>query len=67
MQCCLCFCLAYIWFACDFGWADNPSYCGWSQEGGEGAEWHINNNSKHADHKLPNLTTQVRDGLNLDE
>ncbi|CAM4588869.1 unnamed protein product [Leuciscus chuanchicus] len=46
---------AYIWFACDFGWADNPSYCGWSQEGGEGAEWHINNNSKHADHKLPNL------------
>ncbi|RXN34766.1 neuropilin-1a-like protein [Labeo rohita] len=46
---------AYIWFACDFGWADNPSYCGWSQDGVEGAEWHINNNSKHADHKLPNL------------
>ncbi|XP_016303779.1 neuropilin-1a-like [Sinocyclocheilus anshuiensis] len=46
---------AYIWFACDFGWADNPSYCGWSQDGGEGAEWHINNNSKHTDHKLPNL------------
>uniref|UniRef100_A0A673MQ69 Neuropilin n=1 Tax=Sinocyclocheilus rhinocerous TaxID=307959 RepID=A0A673MQ69_9TELE len=46
---------AYIWFACDFGWADNPSYCGWSQDGGEGAEWHINNNSKYADHKLPNL------------
>uniref|UniRef100_A0A8C1MII3 Neuropilin n=1 Tax=Cyprinus carpio TaxID=7962 RepID=A0A8C1MII3_CYPCA len=46
---------AFIWFACDFGWADNPSYCGWSQDGGEGAEWHINNNSKYADHKLPNL------------
>ncbi|XP_048019330.1 neuropilin 1b [Megalobrama amblycephala] len=45
----------YIWFACDFGWADNPSYCGWSQDSGEGAEWHINNNSKYADHKLPNL------------
>ncbi|XP_051553255.1 neuropilin-1a-like isoform X1 [Myxocyprinus asiaticus] len=46
---------AYVWFACDFGWADNPFYCGWSQDGGEGAEWHIKNNSKHADHKLPNL------------
>uniref|UniRef100_A0A8C1U4M1 Neuropilin n=1 Tax=Cyprinus carpio TaxID=7962 RepID=A0A8C1U4M1_CYPCA len=46
---------AYIWFACDFGWADIPSYCGWSQDGGEGAEWYINNNSKHTDHKLPNL------------
>nr|AAR89616.1 neuropilin 1b [Danio rerio] len=46
---------AYLWFACDFGWIDHPSYCGWSQDGGEGAEWHINNNSKHADHKLPSL------------
>uniref|UniRef100_A0A673JZX0 Neuropilin n=1 Tax=Sinocyclocheilus rhinocerous TaxID=307959 RepID=A0A673JZX0_9TELE len=55
LELCLCSCLAYIWFACDFGWADNPSYCGWSQDGGEGAEWHINNNSKHTDHKLPNL------------
>ncbi|XP_026147219.1 neuropilin-1a-like [Carassius auratus] len=46
---------AYIWFACDFGLADNPSYCGWSQDGGEGAEWHINNNTKYNDHKLPYL------------
>ncbi|XP_051557609.1 neuropilin-1a-like [Myxocyprinus asiaticus] len=46
---------AYIWFACDFGWTDNPSYCGWSQDSGEGAEWHIKNNSKHADRNLPNL------------
>uniref|UniRef100_A0A8C2ILF8 Neuropilin n=1 Tax=Cyprinus carpio TaxID=7962 RepID=A0A8C2ILF8_CYPCA len=55
LELCLCSCLAYIWFACDFGWADIPSYCGWSQDGGEGAEWYINNNSKHTDHKLPNL------------
>lgn len=45
----------YIWFACDFGWPDNPSYCGWSQDVGEGAEWHIRNNSKLFDSKLPNL------------
>uniref|UniRef100_A0A8C2IK70 Neuropilin n=1 Tax=Cyprinus carpio TaxID=7962 RepID=A0A8C2IK70_CYPCA len=52
---CESFLYSYIWFACDFGWADIPSYCGWSQDGGEGAEWYINNNSKHTDHKLPNL------------
>ncbi|XP_059357374.1 neuropilin-1a-like isoform X2 [Carassius carassius] len=46
---------AYIWFACDFGWADIPSFCGWSQDGGEGAEWYINNKGKQTDHKLPNL------------
>uniref|UniRef100_A0A4W5QCT9 Neuropilin 1 n=1 Tax=Hucho hucho TaxID=62062 RepID=A0A4W5QCT9_9TELE len=22
----------YLWFACDFGWADNPSFCGWTLE-----------------------------------
>uniref|UniRef100_A0A8C1HS32 Neuropilin n=1 Tax=Cyprinus carpio carpio TaxID=630221 RepID=A0A8C1HS32_CYPCA len=52
---CESFLYSYIWFACDFGWADIPSYCGWSQDGGEGAEWYINNNSKHTDQKLPNL------------
>ncbi|XP_056598833.1 neuropilin-1a-like isoform X1 [Triplophysa dalaica] len=46
---------AYIWFACDFGWTESPSFCGWSQDDGEGAEWHIRNNSKHFDHKLPNV------------
>ncbi|XP_058244161.1 neuropilin-1a isoform X3 [Hemibagrus wyckioides] len=31
---------AFLWFACDFGWANNPSFCGWTSEGGS-YRWQI--------------------------
>ncbi|XP_033838309.1 neuropilin-1a-like [Periophthalmus magnuspinnatus] len=35
---------AYVWFACDF---DFLSLCGWSSEGGQGAEWMIQGQGGH--------------------
>ncbi|KAJ8278049.1 hypothetical protein GJAV_G00083270 [Gymnothorax javanicus] len=32
---------AYLWFACDFGWAEDPSFCGWTSEKGSSFRWQI--------------------------
>ncbi|XP_030631410.1 neuropilin 1b [Chanos chanos] len=47
--------LEFLWFACDFGWMENPSYCGWNPETGGGADWLIQSSSKPIYHKLPKL------------
>ncbi|XP_016401734.1 neuropilin-1a-like [Sinocyclocheilus rhinocerous] len=31
---------AFLWFACDFGWASDPSFCGWMSED-SGFRWQI--------------------------
>ncbi|XP_064201733.1 neuropilin-1a-like isoform X1 [Anguilla rostrata] len=31
----------YLWFACDFGWANKPSLCGWTSERNVSALWHV--------------------------
>ncbi|XP_071233652.1 neuropilin-1a-like isoform X1 [Salvelinus alpinus] len=45
----------YLWFACDFGWAGNPSFCGWTLEKDTGAEWMIQTTGAPTVHKGPNL------------
>ncbi|XP_029560521.1 neuropilin-1a isoform X1 [Salmo trutta] len=45
----------YLWFACDFGWADNPSFCGWTLETDAGAGWMIQTSGAPTVHKGPNL------------
>lgn len=42
---------AYVWFACDF---DFSSLCGWSSEGGHGAEWLIQSQGPGS-HRGPSL------------
>uniref|UniRef100_A0A8K9WV05 Neuropilin n=1 Tax=Oncorhynchus mykiss TaxID=8022 RepID=A0A8K9WV05_ONCMY len=34
------FILTFLWFACDFGWANDPSFCGWTSED-SGFRWQI--------------------------
>lgn len=43
---------AYVWFACNF---DFSSFCGWSSEGRQGAEWLIQTNGASPVHKGPTL------------
>ncbi|CAB1326076.1 unnamed protein product [Coregonus sp. 'balchen'] len=45
----------YLWFACDFGWADNPSFCGWTLETDAGPGWMIQTSGAPTVHKGPNL------------
>ncbi|KAL0965989.1 hypothetical protein UPYG_G00289130 [Umbra pygmaea] len=45
----------YLWFACDFGWAENPSFCGWTLETDSGAAWKIQTSGAPTVHKGPNL------------
>ncbi|XP_069367134.1 neuropilin-1a-like isoform X2 [Paralichthys olivaceus] len=41
---------AYVWFACNFEFS---SFCGWSKEPGNGAEWLIQTNDAPAVHRGP--------------
>ncbi|XP_029985897.1 neuropilin-1a-like [Sphaeramia orbicularis] len=43
---------AYVWFACNF---DFSSFCGWTSEGGRGAEWLIQTSGTPTVHKGPAL------------
>ncbi|KAJ8011899.1 hypothetical protein DPEC_G00063090 [Dallia pectoralis] len=45
----------YVWFACDFGWEGNPSFCGWTLETDTGATWLIQTSKTPSVHKGPNL------------
>ncbi|XP_066573752.1 neuropilin-1a isoform X2 [Amia ocellicauda] len=31
----------FLWFSCDFGWADEPSFCAWTSEKDTNARWKI--------------------------
>ncbi|XP_066508407.1 neuropilin-1a-like isoform X2 [Hoplias malabaricus] len=45
----------FIWFACDFGWVENPSFCGWQPESNGGASWNIHSTGKTSDLLLPKV------------
>ncbi|XP_053342158.1 neuropilin 1b isoform X3 [Clarias gariepinus] len=46
---------AYLWFDCDFGWSDQPSFCGWSPESIGNVDWLLQNHDKPSKHQLPNV------------
>ncbi|KAK3571587.1 hypothetical protein QTP86_015322 [Hemibagrus guttatus] len=45
---------AFLWFACDFGWANNPSFCGWTSEGGS-YRWQIQSSGTPTLNTGPNM------------
>ncbi|KAM9488336.1 neuropilin-1a isoform 2-T2 [Clarias gariepinus] len=45
---------AFMWFACDFGWANNPSFCGWTSEGGS-YTWQIQSSGTPTLNTGPNM------------
>ncbi|XP_046883412.1 neuropilin-1a isoform X1 [Hypomesus transpacificus] len=68
---------AYLWFACDFGWADNPTFCGWTPEEETGADWLLQTGETPLSRKGPSLDhtgepgnfiyVQLPDVIQLDE
>uniref|UniRef100_A0A6Q2ZG67 Neuropilin n=1 Tax=Esox lucius TaxID=8010 RepID=A0A6Q2ZG67_ESOLU len=45
---------AFLWFACDFGWANNPSFCNWSSED-SGFRWQIQSSGTPTLNTGPNM------------
>ncbi|XP_034170801.2 neuropilin-1a isoform X4 [Pangasianodon hypophthalmus] len=46
---------AYLWFDCNFGWSDHPSFCGWSLESIGQVDWLLQNHDMPSKHQLPNV------------
>lgn len=46
--------VAFLWFACDFGWANNPSFCGWTTEEGS-YRWQIQSSGTPTLNTGPNM------------
>ncbi|XP_046732976.1 neuropilin-1a-like isoform X2 [Silurus meridionalis] len=46
---------AYLWFNCNFGWSDQPSFCGWSLESIGQVDWLLQNHDTPSEHQLPNV------------
>ncbi|XP_060728751.1 neuropilin-1a-like isoform X2 [Tachysurus vachellii] len=45
---------AYLWFNCNFGWLDSPSFCGWSLDSIGQVEWLLQNQDMPSKYQLPN-------------
>lgn len=45
---------AFQWFACDFGWANNPSFCSWTSED-TGSRWQIQSSGTPTLNTGPNM------------
>ncbi|XP_051970638.1 neuropilin-1a isoform X3 [Xyrauchen texanus] len=45
---------AFLWFACDFGWANDPSFCGWISED-SGFRWQIQSSGTPTLNTGPNM------------
>ncbi|XP_064805167.1 neuropilin-1a isoform X1 [Oncorhynchus masou masou] len=45
---------AFMWFACDFGWANDPSFCGWTSED-SGFRWQIQSSGTPTLNTGPNM------------
>ncbi|XP_014012963.2 LOW QUALITY PROTEIN: neuropilin-1a [Salmo salar] len=45
---------AFLWFACDFGWANDPSFCGWTSED-SGFRWQIQSSGTPTLNTGPNM------------
>uniref|UniRef100_A0A8K9UJ01 Neuropilin n=1 Tax=Oncorhynchus mykiss TaxID=8022 RepID=A0A8K9UJ01_ONCMY len=48
------FILTFLWFACDFGWANDPSFCGWTSED-SGFRWQIQSSGTPTLNTGPNM------------
>uniref|UniRef100_A0A671RYM2 Neuropilin n=1 Tax=Sinocyclocheilus anshuiensis TaxID=1608454 RepID=A0A671RYM2_9TELE len=46
--------LPFLWFACDFGWASDPSFCGWMSED-SGFRWQIQSSGTPTLNTGPNM------------
>ncbi|XP_067342547.1 neuropilin-1a isoform X3 [Channa argus] len=45
---------AFLWFACDFGWANDPSFCSWTSED-TGSKWQIQSSGTPTLNTGPNM------------
>ncbi|XP_056440804.1 neuropilin-1a [Gadus chalcogrammus] len=45
---------AFLWFACDFGWASDPSFCSWTSED-TGSRWQIQSSGTPTLNTGPNM------------
>uniref|UniRef100_A0A8C7KH99 Neuropilin n=1 Tax=Oncorhynchus kisutch TaxID=8019 RepID=A0A8C7KH99_ONCKI len=45
---------SFLWFACDFGWANDPSFCGWTSED-SGFRWQIQSSGTPTLNTGPNM------------
>uniref|UniRef100_H2LIV8 Neuropilin n=1 Tax=Oryzias latipes TaxID=8090 RepID=H2LIV8_ORYLA len=45
---------SFQWFACDFGWANNPSFCSWTSED-TGSRWQIQSSGTPTLNTGPNM------------
>uniref|UniRef100_A0AAR2L0Z9 Neuropilin n=1 Tax=Pygocentrus nattereri TaxID=42514 RepID=A0AAR2L0Z9_PYGNA len=45
---------SFLWFACDFGWASDPSFCGWTSEE-TGYKWQIQSSGTPTLNTGPNM------------
>lgn len=50
-----CLFAAYLWFACDFGWAGDPSFCGWTSEKDSSFKWQIQSSGTPTLNTGPNM------------
>uniref|UniRef100_A0A8C5FS97 Neuropilin n=1 Tax=Gadus morhua TaxID=8049 RepID=A0A8C5FS97_GADMO len=46
--------LPFLWFACDFGWASDPSFCSWTSED-TGSRWQIQSSGTPTLNTGPNM------------
>uniref|UniRef100_A0A7N6B4B9 Neuropilin n=1 Tax=Anabas testudineus TaxID=64144 RepID=A0A7N6B4B9_ANATE len=46
--------VSFLWFACDFGWANDPSFCSWTSED-TGSKWQIQSSGTPTLNTGPNL------------
>ncbi|XP_076827511.1 neuropilin-1a isoform X1 [Brachyhypopomus gauderio] len=44
-----------LWFTCDFGWANDPSFCGWTAEDSTGYRWQIQSSGTPTLNTGPNM------------
>uniref|UniRef100_A0A4W4F2Y9 Neuropilin n=1 Tax=Electrophorus electricus TaxID=8005 RepID=A0A4W4F2Y9_ELEEL len=44
-----------FWFTCDFGWANDPSFCGWTAEDSTGYRWQIQSSGTPTLNTGPNM------------
>uniref|UniRef100_A0A8K9V4C0 Neuropilin n=1 Tax=Oncorhynchus mykiss TaxID=8022 RepID=A0A8K9V4C0_ONCMY len=56
---------AFLWFACDFGWANDPSFCGWTSED-SGFRWQIQSSGTPTLNTGPNMDHTGTDTSTLD-
>lgn len=47
--------IAFLWFDCNFGWSDQPTFCGWSPDSIGQGNWLVQNHDMPSKPQLPNV------------